>query len=57
MVRYVYSIFTFKKLSVHHEERYPERIKEVRMECIKSYLYYKEKGIVFIFINETHTSG
>ena len=54
MVRDGYPNFTFKRLSIHHEERYSERVKEARVEYIKSYSYYKEKGTVFIFIDETH---
>ena len=46
--------FTFKRLCVHHEERYSERVKEARVAYLKSYLHYKERGTVFIFIDETH---
>ena len=46
--------FTFKRLCVHHEERYSERVKEARVAYLRSYLHYKERGTVFIFIDETH---
>ena len=42
--------FTFKRLCVHHEERYSERVKEARVAYLRSYLHYKEMGTVFVLL-------
>ena len=45
--------FTFKRLAVHHESRDSARVKDARVQYIRSYLHYKQNGTVFIFIDET----
>ena len=34
--------FTFKRLVVHHDSRDSDRIKDARMQYIRSYLHYKQ---------------
>ena len=53
MIKHGCPSFTFKRLVCHPEERNSSRTLTARVKYVHEYLYYKNRGTVFIFIDET----
>ena len=53
MIKHGCPSFTFKRLVCHPEERNSSRTLIARVKYVHEYLYYKNRGTVFIFIDET----